>query len=67
MDYITVLANHWEKSSEKFPGYAAQGMLWRPLQTHQVNDWVGFSPNTPINEGVTKFVEWYLNYYGNSN
>ncbi len=28
-----------------------------------VND-VGFKPSTPIEEGIKKFVEWYLDYYG---
>ncbi|HEY8555431.1 MAG TPA: NAD-dependent epimerase/dehydratase family protein, partial [Burkholderiales bacterium] len=25
---------------------------------------VGFRPNTPVEEGVRRFVEWYLAYYG---
>ncbi len=25
---------------------------------------VGFSPTTPIEEGIERFVEWYLEYYG---
>ncbi len=24
---------------------------------------VGFTPNTPIEEGVRRFVAWYMNYY----
>ncbi len=28
-----------------------------------VND-VGFKPSTPIEEGIKKFVKWYLDYYG---
>ena len=24
---------------------------------------VGFKPNTPIEEGISKFVEWYKDYY----
>jgi UDP-glucuronate 4-epimerase len=27
-------------------------------------DDVGFKPATPVEEGVKKFVEWYLGYYG---
>ncbi len=27
-------------------------------------DDVGFSPHTPIDEGIKKFVEWYRDYYG---
>jgi UDP-glucuronate 4-epimerase len=31
--------------------------------TQLLNDWVGFSPATPIQEGVNRFVTWYRNYY----
>jgi UDP-glucuronate 4-epimerase len=24
---------------------------------------LGYRPNTPIEEGVGKFIEWYLEYY----
>jgi len=27
---------------------------------------VGFKPATPINEGIKKFVDWYLMYYQES-
>lgn len=29
-----------------------------------LNDWVGFAPSTPIEEGVRRFVSWYREYYG---
>ena len=32
--------------------------------THELGAWVGFQPNTPVNDGVTKFVEWYRDFYG---
>jgi len=28
---------------------------------------VGFAPNTPLKEGMVKFIEWYRSYYGNLN
>ncbi|MDD2743598.1 MAG: NAD-dependent epimerase [Rhodocyclaceae bacterium] len=31
--------------------------------TKLLNDWVGFSPATPIQEGVNRFVAWYRDYY----
>ena len=31
--------------------------------TSRLNYWVGFVPNTSINEGVTNFVEWYRSFY----
>jgi UDP-glucuronate 4-epimerase len=25
---------------------------------------VGYQPETPVEEGISQFVEWYLGYYG---
>ena len=32
--------------------------------TSALYDWVGFTPDTDIEEGVARFAEWYLNYFG---
>ena len=32
--------------------------------TSALRDWVGFAPDTDIEDGVARFVEWYLNYFG---
>ncbi|MBE2259346.1 MAG: NAD-dependent epimerase/dehydratase family protein, partial [Rhodobacteraceae bacterium] len=32
--------------------------------TDLLDDWVGFAPATPIEEGVGRFVGWYRDYYG---
>ena len=32
--------------------------------THELDAWVGFKPNTPVRDGVAKFVKWYREYYG---
>ena len=32
--------------------------------TSALHDWVGFTPDTDIEEGVARFAEWYLNYFG---
>jgi UDP-glucuronate 4-epimerase len=31
--------------------------------TQLLNEWVGFSPSTPIQQGVDNFVAWYRDYY----
>jgi UDP-glucuronate 4-epimerase len=31
--------------------------------TSELNQWVNFKPNTSIEEGVKRFVDWYKNYY----
>ena len=32
--------------------------------TDELGAWVGFRPNTPVREGVRRFVEWYREYHG---
>lgn len=31
--------------------------------TDELDAWVGFKPNTPVKEGVRRFVEWYRGFY----
>jgi UDP-glucuronate 4-epimerase len=31
--------------------------------TTELDKWVGFKPNTPVKEGVRRFVEWYREFY----
>ena len=31
--------------------------------TDLLNDWVGFAPGTSVQEGVSKFIAWYRDYY----
>jgi len=31
--------------------------------TDLLNDWVGFVPGTPVQEGINRFVAWYRDYY----
>jgi UDP-glucuronate 4-epimerase len=31
--------------------------------TDALNDWVGFVPGTPVQEGINRFVAWYRDYY----
>ena len=31
--------------------------------TSELNKWVNFKPNTSIEEGIKRFVDWYKNYY----
>ena len=31
--------------------------------TSLLNDWIGFIPSTSINNGISKFVSWYREYY----
>ena len=31
--------------------------------TDELNAWVGFKPNTAVQLGVERFVDWYRSYY----
>jgi UDP-glucuronate 4-epimerase len=31
--------------------------------TAALEDWIGFRPNTPVQEGVGLFVDWYRQFY----
>lgn len=64
MDYITAL--------EGALGLIAQ-KNYLPMQpgdvpatsanTDELNAWIGFKPDTAVQEGVAKFVDWYRSYY----
>ena len=32
--------------------------------TSELDAWVGFKPNTPVRDGVARFVAWYREFYG---
>ncbi len=65
LDFIACIENALGRKAEK-------NLL--PLQdgdvpatyanTDALNDWVGFVPGTPIEQGVARFVAWYRDYYG---
>jgi len=64
MEFIGALESAIGKPAEK---------VFMPMQpgdvpatysdTALLDNWVGFAPATPITEGVSRFVNWYRNYY----
>ena len=32
--------------------------------TSALEAWTGFKPNTPVRDGVARFVAWYRDFYG---
>ena len=64
LDFIHEIENHLGVKAEKEmlpmqPGDVNR--TWADVDTLK-NDF-GYNPNTPIGDGVRKFVEWYKNYY----
>jgi UDP-glucuronate 4-epimerase len=52
---VTALKNYLPMQPGDVPATAAN--------TDELNSWVGFKPNTPVQQGVAQFVDWYRSYY----
>jgi len=64
MDYIEAIESALDKKAIKNLMEMQPGDV--PLtsaDTSELNQWVNYKPNTSINEGVKRFVDWYKNYY----
>ena len=65
MDYIAALERGLGRTAsmnmmEMQPG----DVRATSADTSALRDWVGFAPDTDIEDGVARFAEWYLNYCG---
>ena len=64
MDYISAIERALGKEAIK--NYLPMQMgdvLATSADTDELNNWIGFKPNTSIDEGVSKFVKWYTGFY----
>ena len=52
-----------KKAIKKMMGMQAGDVKVTSAGTSELNQWVNFKPNTSIEEGVKRFVDWYKNYY----
>ena len=65
MDYISALEDSLGVVAKKrFLPMQMGDVPVTAADTRELGKWVGFQPNTPVQVGVKKFAEWYLNYYG---
>jgi len=63
MDYITALETALGKTAQKnYLPMQAGDVPATAANTDELNAWVGFKPNTPVVEGVAKFVQWYQSW-----
>ncbi len=63
MDYIAALETALGKTARKnFLPLQPGDVLATAANTDELNSWVGFRPNTPLQQGVDRFVDWYLSY-----
>ena len=63
MDYITALETALGKTAQKnYLPMQAGDVPATAANTDELDAWVGFKPNTPVVEGVAKFVQWYQSW-----
>ena len=64
LDFIAMLENAIGKTAQKeFLPMQAGDVKSTYADTSALEAWVSFKPNTPLQEGVEKFVKWYRQYY----
>ena len=65
MDYIEAVEQALGTTAEKdFLPMQPGDVPATAANTSALEDWVHFKPNTPVQEGVAKFVVWYREFYG---
>ena len=64
MDYINALEDALGIKSEiQYLSMQAGDVPATAADTSALEDWIGFSPNTSILDGVARFVDWYRTHY----
>ena len=65
MDYIVALEDALGMTAEKNMMPMQPGDVpATSSDTSELQDWVGFAPNIDVRDGVVRFVDWYISYYG---
>ena len=64
MDYIKAIETSLDMIAEKnFLPLQSGDVPATSSNTSELEKWVGFKPNTPVESGVAKFVDWYRDFY----
>ena len=64
LDYIKALERAWGLSAEKVLMPMQMGdVVGTEANVSKLEAWIGFRPNTSLEDGVYEFVNWYKNYY----
>ena len=65
MDYIGALEDALGMTAEKnMMPMQPSDVPATSSDTSELQDWVGFAPNIDVRDGVVRFVDWYISYYG---
>ena len=64
MEYIEAIESELNKKAIKeFLPMQPGDVAVTHSDTSLLESWTGFKPHTPVKEGVSKFIDWYLNFY----
>ena len=64
MEYIRALETALGREAQKnYLPMQAGDVPATNADTQELDAWVGFKPNTPVAEGVQRFVDWYRGYF----
>ena len=64
MDFIGVLEKALgKKAIKEYKPLQPGDVIETYANTTALEEWINFSPNTPLNEGISKFANWFINYY----
>jgi UDP-glucuronate 4-epimerase len=64
MDFVQTIEQALGIEAQKVMKPAQPGDVTATFaDTSELQSWVGFSPSTPLQTGVEKFVQWYKSYY----
>ena len=68
MDYIEALETALGMTAEQNMMPMQPGdVMATSADMAELHQWVGFSPNTDVTDGVKKFIDWYTAFYPESN
>ncbi len=63
-EYINAIENKLgKKAIREYVGMQPGDVSATEANTNALKKWINFKPNTNIQDGVSEFVSWYINYY----
>ena len=64
MDFIKAIENNLGVEAKKeFIEMQPGDVPITSSDTSSLEDWIGYKPNTSVNDGISKFIRWYRNFY----
>tara|TARA_B100000925_G_C21981212_1_gene462406 strand:+ start:429 stop:1454 length:1026 start_codon:yes stop_codon:yes gene_type:complete len=65
LDFISILENKFNlKANKEYMPIQPGDVKETYADITEIKKWIGFTPKTDISEGIDKFANWFMNYYG---